>query len=508
MLRQVKTENGIVRGFPGTNARITVFKGIPYAAAPVGELRWRAPQPAENWEGVRDCYEFPPIAMQPTPGKDPDAFYSKEWHVDPEISMSEDCLYLNVWTPAKSADEKLPVMMWIHGGGMQEGYGHEQEFDGEQFAKRGVILVSITYRLNVFAWMAHPELSAQQPDDPCNFGLLDMVAALKWINKNIENFGGDPSRVTVFGQSGGGMATAYLATSPLTKDLVHRVIIQSAGLGAMIIPDLGYFKPGTPTKEFGENAGVDFLEYLGVKTIEEARNLDAAYINEKAIKLRADTGKFMNPVIDGLSCTEDPFLDMAKNKIHDIEVMVTATGDEFLAGSQEPLADWSEKLFGEYAEGFLDAVKLAAGSDDKADLLRKANFSTFNPSNRLTAEILAYHNRPVYFSVFDPYIPGDDAGAFHSCDLWFEFETLMKCWRPFDGHHYDLSRKMCNYFANFAKTGNPNGVDADGTPMPEWKTYTEDPHAFVFGDEIYVESYVDPIVRYILDINMKYLGLK
>ena len=126
MLRVTKTENGTVRGLPGTNARITVFKGIPYAAPPVGELRWRAPQPAKDWEGVRECFEYGPIAMQTTPGKDPDAFYSKEWHVDPEIPMSEDCLYLNVWTPAKTGDEKMPVMMWIHGGGMQEGYGHEQ----------------------------------------------------------------------------------------------------------------------------------------------------------------------------------------------------------------------------------------------------------------------------------------------------------------------------------------------------------------------------------------------
>ena len=225
MLRCTKTQNGLVQGYPGSDARITVYKGIPYAADTSGKNRWRAPQPVENWDGVRLCYEFGPITMQAIPGKDPNAFYSKEWHVDPDIAMSEDCLQLNIWTPAKSTEDKLPVMMWIHGGGMQEGYGHEQEFDGEHFAKRGVILVSITYRLNVFAFMAHKELTAAQPDAPCNFGLLDMVAALKWIKRNIVNFGGDPENVTIFGQSGGGAAVQYLCCSPMTVGLFQHAII-------------------------------------------------------------------------------------------------------------------------------------------------------------------------------------------------------------------------------------------------------------------------------------------
>ena len=160
MLRQTVTENGAVRGFPGTDARITVYKGIPFAAPPVGENRWKAPQPAENWEGVRECYEFGPITMQAVPGINPDAFYAKEWHVDPEVPMSEDGLYLNVWTPAKRTDEKLPVMVWFFGGGFREGYAWEMEFDGERIAHRGVILVSVAYRVNVFCFLAHPELTA------------------------------------------------------------------------------------------------------------------------------------------------------------------------------------------------------------------------------------------------------------------------------------------------------------------------------------------------------------
>ena len=173
MLREVRVENGLVRGIPAADPRITAFKGIPYAAPPVGELRWRAPQPAADWEGVRDCARFGPIAMQETPGLDPNAFYSKEWHVDPEIPMSEDCLQLNIWTPAKSADEKLPVMVWIFGGGLYNGYPAEMEFDGERFARRGVILVSVNYRLNAFGFLAHPEITKECPEFPTNFGHLD-----------------------------------------------------------------------------------------------------------------------------------------------------------------------------------------------------------------------------------------------------------------------------------------------------------------------------------------------
>ena len=158
MLRQTKVENGEVRGLPGTNPRITVYKGIPFAAPPVGENRWRAPQSAKNWEGVLDAYKFGPISVQDTPGIGDD-IYCRDWHVDPEIPMGEDCLYLNVWTPAKKTDEKLPVLIWYFGGGFQWGYTAEMEFDGEQLAKRGIIVVSINYRLQCFGFLSHPEIT-------------------------------------------------------------------------------------------------------------------------------------------------------------------------------------------------------------------------------------------------------------------------------------------------------------------------------------------------------------
>ncbi|MFY9380699.1 MAG: carboxylesterase family protein, partial [Eubacteriales bacterium] len=178
MLRKVRTENGWVRGFPAADPRITVFKGIPFAAPPVGKLRWHAPMPAYDWDGTLECYEFAPMAMQYSIKADPNALYDREWHVDPDHPMSEDCLYLNIWTPAKTGDEKFPVMVWIFGGGLMCGYPSEMEFDGERIARRGVILVSMNYRLNVFGFLCHPEITAENPEKPANFGHLDQQAGI------------------------------------------------------------------------------------------------------------------------------------------------------------------------------------------------------------------------------------------------------------------------------------------------------------------------------------------
>ena len=194
MIRIAETENGKVRGIEAADPRITAFKGIPFAAPPVGKNRWRAPQPCENWEGIRDASRFAPIAVQDTPGLGDDV-YCREWHVDPETPMSEDCLYLNIWTGAKSAEEKQPVLVWFYGGALQWGYPSEMEFDGERLARRGVIVVTVNYRINVFGFMAHPQLTKEQADAPANFGNLDQQAGLKWVVRNIRAFGGDPEKM-------------------------------------------------------------------------------------------------------------------------------------------------------------------------------------------------------------------------------------------------------------------------------------------------------------------------
>ncbi len=485
MLRVAKTEYGMVQGTPGADARNTIFKGIPFAASAIGERMWKPPVAPEPWEGIRVCNEFAPITMQKVPGENPDAFYSKEWHVDPEVPMSEDgSLALNIYTPAKSADEKLPVMIWIFGGGMREGYAYEMEFDGESFCRRGVILVSIAYRLNVFGFLCHPDLTKENPDAPTNFGLLDQRFAIEWVKRNIANFGGDPERITIFGQSAGGGSTYFHITNPANQGLFQRAIAQSAG-------GLGISKPKTwipmaTEYDVAEERGRHFIEdILGCKSIDEARKLDPKYIEEKFL----ESGLTMAAVRDGKYIFKQTDMSIIDDDIIDIDFMYGNTDAEFMTKPGEDMEAWVKENFGDDADEYMEICKREAGSDDPEALRRALAVCGFELAAKQAGRMYAKHGRKAYYYVFGPTIPGDDAGAFHSSDLWFEFESLQKCWRPFDGHHYDLSRKMCNCWANFAKTGDPNGLDADGTPMPEWRPLTKDDQCVMyFKDEMYSES--------------------
>ena len=432
MLRQVRVENGELRGLPGNDPRVTAFKGIPFAAPPVGKNRWRAPQPCENWEGVRTAYEFGPISMQDTPGTG-DGLYDREWHVDPEIPISEDSLYLNVWTSAKKADEKQPVLVWFFGGGFQWGYTSEMEFEGEKLARRGVVVVSVGYRLGAFGFLAHPEITAESPDRPGNFGLLDQQAGLKWVRRNIAAFGGDPDRITISGQSAGGGSVMNQLTCEENFDDIKGAFIMSGMIRNFDRED-DLFKPLTLEK--AEKKGEDFFEFLGVKTLEEARAIDAFEIRAKYAEF-AQTHPRMFPFVDGKVYKEDAM-------------------SRFIAGKRAP-------------------VPVISGNTD--DEFRMGGINTVERSVK-TAFLEAQANKPdskdMYYYRFAPDIPGwDHAGTFHSCDLWFFFENLGKCWRPFKGRHFDLARQMCDYYANFIKTGDPNGNGWDGEPLPEWKPYSD-----------------------------------
>ena len=361
MLRVTKTENGMVRGFPGTDARITVFKGIPFADDTSGENRWRAPQPAKNWEGVRDCYEFAPITMQKTPGLDQNAFYSKEWHVDPEVPMGEDSLALNIWTPAKSADEKLPVMIWIFGGALREGYAWEMEFDGERIAHRGVILVSIAYRLNCFGFMCHPDLTRDQPDAFANFGFLDQKAGIDWVKRNIANFGGDPDNITIFGQSAGGGSTLAHLCSPKARGSFQRAIVESAGGVAVTYPSnraMRHYR----TLEKAEADGVRFLrDYLNVETIEEARKLDAEFIEDKFLEMTAN-GEMWRGVVDGIYVPEQVDDTVLKGEVADVPIIIGNTNGEGrpAPADEDKAIDWVRANFGEYADEYIDICRRKA----------------------------------------------------------------------------------------------------------------------------------------------------
>ena len=482
MIRIAKTENGLVKGLPAADPRITSFKGIPFAAPPIGENRWRPPQACSNWEGIRLAYEFAPISVQDTPGLGDD-IYCREWHVDPAIPMSEDCLYLNIWTPAKSTEDALPVVIWFFGGAFQWGYTAEMEFDGERLARRGIIVVTVNYRLNIFGFLAHPELTAEQESTPTNFGHLDQRAGLLWVIRNITNFGGDPGNITIAGQSAGGMSVMVQMTNPANAGLFQKAIVQSALIKS---PYPNSFFGSPPSLAEAEANGIEFFRFIGVRNLTAARNLDALYLLHRYSEY-IQNHPWMMTVEDGKFCLGDPLLQYMTGKHPNVPLMTGNTPDEFVVGimanTETEYRNTVQQIFGERAEQFLACAEAWTFRDN-------LGYAAVD-SIECTAKSLLLNNqkqggtKDCYYYIFKPDMPGwDKPGAFHSSDLWFFFETLAKSWRPFIGHHYDLARKMCTYWANFVKTGNPNGYDQDGSPLSEWKPYAkEDPWQMIFESE-------------------------
>ena len=470
MIRQVKTENGWIRGIEAADPRITAFKGIPFAKPPVGENRWRAPQPCDNWEGVRDAFRFGPISMQWIPGLGDD-IYCREWHVDPEIPMSEDCLYLNVWTGAKKAEEKLPVLVWFFGGGLQCGYTAEMEFDGERIAKRGIVVVTVNYRVGALGFLTHPEITAAQPDAPANFGNLDQQAGLRWVQRNIAAFGGDPENVTIAGQSAGGGSVMSQLACKANKGLFSKAVVMSA----MIFDPYMQREIGRPELlKDAEKKGEDFFAFLGVKTLEEARAIDGVTLQRSYEKYMQGHIPFFT-VQDDLFCTGDPIALYVKGDCVPVTMMAGNTGSEFPnsipADSEEALAAEAKRLFGEKADEFL----ALPGAREKKEGLGYGAASGIECTVKGVFSAVAESGRKGYCYCFDPEMPGwDHPGTFHSSDLWFFFETLAKCWRPFTGKYYDLARQMCDYFCNFIRSGDPNGNDLFGEALPAWASWSRE----------------------------------
>lgn len=481
MLRVVQVETGTVQGLPAADPRITSFKGIPFAAPPVGENRWRAPQPAQEWEGVYKAYEFSPVPLQVRQELDDNNIYTREWAVEPDIAMSEDCLYLNVWTPANRSDEQLPVYVWYFGGGLQVGHSAEMEFDGERIARRGIVVVTVNYRLNVFGFMCHPEITAEAPEAPGNFGNLDQQYATRWVKRNIAAFGGDPDNITIGGQSAGGGSVMSQLTSPQNEGLFQRAIVESGMFNPLYprTPQLRHIEK----LEEAEQEGVKFLEFLGVGSLEEARKLDSVYLRDKMVEYKA----FWGTVTDNHFSVGKPFELFLQHKRWMVPVMAGHTSSEFVVvpvtDTREELQAMAEEMFGEDAGTFLALCESVSMEESK----KKASVNMIGYANRVAAQANADSEAApsFYYYNFDAEIPGwDNPGTFHSVDLWFFFETLAKCWRPFVGKHYDLARQMCNYWANFIRTGDPNGIDSTGLELPRWEPYTpEAPYGMRFADQ-------------------------
>ena len=470
MLRQVKTENGWVRGIEAADPRITSFKGVPFAAPPVGKNRWREPRPCENWAGIRDASRFAPISMQWIPGLGDD-IYCREWHVDPDIPMGEDCLYLNIWTSAKKENEKQPVLVWFFGGGLQCGYPAEMEFDGERIARRGIVVVTVNYRVGALGFLTHPEITAEQPEAPANFGNLDQQAGLRWVQRNIAAFGGDPGRVTIAGQSAGGGSVMSQLACPANKGLFSGAVVMSA----MIFDPYLRREIGRPELlKDAEKKGESFFEFLGVKTLKEARAIDAVTLQRSYERYMESHVPFFT-VQDDLFCTGDPIALYRAGKCVNVTMMAGNTGGEFLnaidAKDDIELKAEAERLFGGRAEEFLNIPE----SRQKTEGLGFAAASGIECTVKGVLGDIAKKGRKGYCYCFDPDIPGwDNPGTFHSSDLWFWFETLAKCWRPFIGRHYDLARQMCDYFCNFIRNLDPNGKDVNGENLPVWSAWSEE----------------------------------
>ena len=430
-LTAVTTRSGALSGLDmGSYA---VFKGVPYAAPPVGPLRWKRPQPCQPWEGVRPATEFAPGCPQ-TP-HDPDSFYYKEFYRGDHSPKSEDCLYLNVYTPAKAPGEKLPVLFWVHGGAFTHGWSNEIEFDGAPFCAQGVILVSINYRVGLFGFLAHPLLSAENEEGISgNYGLYDQAAALRWVHDNIAAFGGDPDNVTIFGQSAGAMSIQILCGSPLCKGLFQGAILQSgAGLNRSV-----------PMQETAaQNAA--YLGSQGFDTLEKLRALPADALVELMQQAGGGRPLACGPVLDGLMIPDTFENILSQGLLADVHYMIGSTVDEL-------------------GEGFAEAV--------------------FRGAATWAENQLAQNREPAWVYYFDRIMPGDDAGAFHSAELWYIFGTYEKCWRPLTGQDAALSRQISAYWANFAKTGDPNGPG-----LPRWTPYTaQSPQRLRLGFDIRMDN--------------------
>lgn len=482
MLREVTVENGRLRGLPAADPRITAFKGIPFAAPPTGSRRWQAPQPVAAWSGVYEAYQFAPASLQAPIASGEDNIYNKEWHVDPDLPMAEDCLYLNVWTPARRTDEKLPVYVWFFGGGFMVGYTPEMEFDGERLARRGLVVVTVNYRLNVFGFLCHPELSRDNPAQPANFGLLDQQFALAWVRRNIAAFGGDADNVTIGGQSAGGMSVLCQMCGRANEGLFQRAIIQS-GLFTPVYP--GERGIRTPELAQAEEQGQAFFDFLGVSSLAEARRIDALELRDKMLAF----GRSWGPVVDGQFLPELPYTMLRERRCLNVPLLTGYTANEFFsslrAEDEAALAARARQLFGERADEFWVICRREEGAPELSEGAACGRVRVIEYAIRAALNARAGTSPGDYFYMFDVEIPGPDRpGAFHSSDLWFTFETLAKCWRPFTGKHYDMARLICNYWANFIASGNPNGRDADGSAMPVWEPYSlAEPYAMYFEDQ-------------------------
>ncbi len=456
----VKTNSGMLQGIPAKDPSVTAFRGVPYAAPPIGNLRWRGPQAVASWTGVRRADRFGDVCMQNT--LKPGSFYQVEFYESPE-PMSEDCLYLNVWTAAKSAGEKRPVMLWIHGGGFVEGSGSLPSFNGESLAAKGVVIVTINYRLGVFGFLAHPELSAESPFHTSgNYGMLDQLQALKWVKANIQSFGGDPDNVTIFGQSAGASSVLSLCASPLAKGYFRRAIVQSGG----------FIQASDRKTE--EQSGLKFAQRVGVDSLAALRAKPAAEIQRIAIPppdgTTANISHF-RPYVDGYFLTTAPHDVFLAGKENTHSLLAGSNANEGTTLVPAPVTEAQiksriETRYGSRADEYFKIYPVHSDQDAwQATIDAVRDYMAGTALEVATVE----SKHPTYVYYFDRHPPGHDSdhyGAYHSAEVVYVFNNLDSVKRPWTETDRKLAGTMSSYWVNFARTGNPNG-----TGLPHWPAY-------------------------------------
>ena len=452
----IAVTGGLVEGTLVEGTSVRAYKGIPFAAPPVGELRWQPPQQVIPWEGVLDASVFSDACTQYLPRSRPpwtEAFMHQG-------AASEDCLYLNVWTVAERAEEKRPVMVWIYGGGFQEGSTAVATYDGIEFARRGVVMVSMNYRLGLLGFMAHPELSKESPHGSSgNYGFHDQIAALKWVRENIAAFGGDPNNVTVFGQSAGAMSIRILMESPLAKGFFVRGIMQS---GAESMPPS--FANSATTLAQAERAGLSIQDQLGVDSLSELRQLPG--------------DKFLIQSPLGLAKLEDGWLLPAGGtETRPLPVVVGMVANDWMWGidptetAEDYIAD-VKQAYGDQASKYLELYQ--AEVDSQVTSARQiAIRDRGRVALTLWADRHSEKSESVFTYFFDRAIPWPEMpqfGAFHSGELPYVFNTLDALDRPWEHSDSILADQLISYWVNFARVGDPNG---DG--LPSWESHARAP---------------------------------
>ena len=459
----VQTANGTVDGRGTQPSGVRIFRGIPFAQPPTGDLRWREPQPAKNWQGVRQALDFGPRCMQARIFDDM-IFRSN--------GVSEDCLYLNVWTPAKSSRERLPVLVYFYGGGFVSGDGSEPRYDGESMAAKGIVVLTVNYRLGVFGFMSHPELTKESPHNASgNYGLLDQNAALQWVQRNITNFGGDPKRVTIAGESAGSISVSAHMVSPLSKNLIAGAIGESGAITGAL---------SAVPRAKAEEQGSKFAANLGAQTLAALRAIPSQQMLDAASKGGwASVGRF-SLTIDGYFLTDDPATVFATGKQAHVPLLAGWNSEEVgwnaLLGSAQPtLENYKNAVAKLYPTRADEVLKLYPATTTEevmqaaADLAsdRFISYSTWKWADLHAKTGGAKVYRYLYARPRPAMKTGNTPparGASHSAEIEYALGNLgsndVYAWTPDD---YKVSTTMQSYFANFIKKGNPNGAG-----LPEW----------------------------------------